>query len=597
MKISKLYSNEPLLFKEIKFNAGLNVILGEIRLEENQDKDTHNLGKTTVGRLIDFCLLSKRSKSFFLFKHIELFESFVFLLEIKLLDGSFLTLRRGVRSPSKISFKKHSSQYNDYSELDDEYWDHLNLPFEKAKHLLDGVLDLQALAPWGFRKFLGYLLRTQADYNDIFQLKKFVGKHVDWKPFIAHILGFDGNKIENHYQKKVELEKIKHEQVRLLYELGEDFYSVSKIDGLLLLKEAELDEKQSLLEQFDFKESDREATSKLVGDIENGIAELNSERYRKTASLQKIVKSLDDDRIVFDPEEAAMIFSESGIHFAGQIKKNYQQLIEFNKAITDERHELLLAEKEELEGEILIINNEIDKLYSNRNQVLKFLKETNLINKFKKINKDLVSLGADIELLKRHRETALRVSEIEGSVKAVSDAILALEAEIKDDVQSNSSDKGSLFSKIRIYFNSIVENVISRKAVLSTPLNSEGHIEFNVDILDSKGKATSAASGNTYKKLLCIAFDMAILRAYSEVKFPRFIFHDGIFESLDDRKKMLLIANIREYSAYGIQHIVTLIDSELPESKGNKFNFTENEIILKLHDEGDDGQLFMMPPW
>ncbi|WP_233450839.1 hypothetical protein [Xylella taiwanensis] len=42
--------------------------MAEIRLPENKQKDTDNLGKTTLGRLLDFCFLSKRNPKFFLFK-------------------------------------------------------------------------------------------------------------------------------------------------------------------------------------------------------------------------------------------------------------------------------------------------------------------------------------------------------------------------------------------------------------------------------------------------------------------------------------------------------------------------------------------------
>ena len=48
MKLSRLYSNKPDLFESLDFAQGLNVVMAEIRLPENREKDTHNLGKTTV---------------------------------------------------------------------------------------------------------------------------------------------------------------------------------------------------------------------------------------------------------------------------------------------------------------------------------------------------------------------------------------------------------------------------------------------------------------------------------------------------------------------------------------------------------------------
>ena len=104
--------------------------------------------------------------------------------------------------------------------------------------------------------------------------------------------------------------------------------------------------------------------------------------------------------------------------------------------------------------------------------------------------------------------------------------------------------------------------------------------------------------GHTYKKLLCIAFDLAVLRAHLNDKFPHFVFHDGVFESLDKRKKENLLSTLRQYSEMGIQSIITLIDSDLPE-RGDEEEpvFNEDEVVLRLHDEGDQGRLFRMKGW
>ena len=80
MKLSRLYSNKPDLFEPVEFVQGLNVVMAEIRLPENRNKDTHNLGKTTLGRLLDFSFLARRDSHFFLFKNIERFREFIFYL-------------------------------------------------------------------------------------------------------------------------------------------------------------------------------------------------------------------------------------------------------------------------------------------------------------------------------------------------------------------------------------------------------------------------------------------------------------------------------------------------------------------------------------
>src|ERR1700681_1986083 len=188
MRLSRLYSNKPELFAPVDFVPGLNVVLAEIRLPENRNKDTHNLGKTTLGHMLDFGFLADRDANFFLFRHLDLFKEFVFYLEIELFDASYLTVRRSVEEASKISFKKHEARHQDFTVLPRSEWDHFGMPFDRAREMLDSLLDWRALKPWSYRKGLGYLLRSQDDFRDVFKLLKFAAHHSDWKPFLAHIL-------------------------------------------------------------------------------------------------------------------------------------------------------------------------------------------------------------------------------------------------------------------------------------------------------------------------------------------------------------------------------------------------------------------------
>jgi uncharacterized protein YydD (DUF2326 family) len=597
MRLSKLYSNKPDLFGPIQFAVGLNVVLGQIRVPENKARDTHNLGKTTLGRLLDFCFLAGRDAKFFLFKHENIFGGFVFFLEIELGDGSFLTVRRSVAEASKASFKKHRTGGQDFSALIESSWDHSNVTFEKSRELLDALLDWRAVKPWSFRKGLGYQLRSQDDYRDVFQLRRFAAGHADWKPYLGHILGFNAPLVEQHYAKEQELEKKKAAAETLNGELGGSIQDVSKIEGILLLKQQEVEKKQVLLDAFDFRTRDRDTTKQLVDEIDADIAALNTRRYSLNQSRKKIVASLEEQVILFDPEEAKRLFSEAGILFEGQIKKDYEQLIAFNRAITDERRGYLVEEKDEIDNELKTISAELNRLGKRRSESLAFLSSTDIFAKFKRASDEMAALKADILVLQRQRDVLHRLQSLRSEIRQLNDDIKILQQGIEDDVEKQNGDKESLFSKIRLAFNEIVEEVIDRKALLSVAPNQEGHLEFRADILDEAGNATSAGLGHTYRKLLCIAFDLAVLRSHLNVAFPRFVFHDGVFESLDDRKKVKLMGVLRRLAGEGLQPIITLIDSDLPKDEGDEGKFEDEEIVLVLHDEGDDGRLFRMRAW
>jgi uncharacterized protein YydD (DUF2326 family) len=598
MKLSRLYSNKPQLFAPIDFVGGLNVVIAEIRLPENRKKDTHNLGKTTLGRLLDFGFLATRDNKFFLFKHLDIFKDFIFFLEIELTDASYLTVRRGVEEATKISFKKHEAKHQDFSQLPEASWDHFELPFERAQSMLDSLLDWRALKPWSYRKELGYLLRSQDDYRDVFQLQRFAGAHSDWKPFLAHLLGFNAELIDQHYKKEEELEKKQATVATIMNELGGSVEDLSKIEGLLLLKQQEAEKKQKLLDAFDFRAQDKGRTKQLVDEIDEHIADLNSRRYSLNQNRKKILTSLEEDQILFRPDEAEEIFREAGILFKDQIKKDFQQLIAFNKAITEERRGYLQVERVEIEAELKTINSELNTLGKRRSEMLAFLSATDIFSKYKQFSDEMVTLRADITSLERQRGFLAKLQELRAEIRAINEERERLQAQIEADVEHQNADGKSLFSTIRLFFSEIVEDVIDRKALLSVSPNREGHLEFKAEILDESGNTTSADLGHTYRKLLCIAFDMALLRARLDQKFPRFVYHDGALESLDDRKKNSLLSVIRNYAEMGIQTTITLIDSDLPaRSKGDEPVFAIDEIVLVLHDESEQGRLFRMKAW
>ncbi|WP_205928524.1 hypothetical protein [Rhizobium leguminosarum] len=119
----------------------------------------------------------------------------------------------------------------------------------------------------------------------------------------------------------------------------------------------------------------------------------------------------------------------------------------------------------------------------------------------------------------------------------------------------------SLFSRIRLQFNEIVEEAIDAKALLTVRVNQEGHLDFSAELLNDAGNATSD-HGFSYKKLLCIAFDLAILRAHLPKRSPA----------------------SRTLTAF------------LNRSRGEAVLYLD-EIVCTLDDEGDDGRPFRMPPW
>jgi hypothetical protein len=159
-------------------------------------------------------LLKGVSDKFFFYKEASKnkFLGYEFYLEILLNDRRYLTIKRGVESHTKISFKLNnlkSDGYILYEQLDK------NIPFDKAKSYLNDMLDFDFCkeTPYDFRKIVNYNLRLQGDYepknNTIFQLSKFTNKNDkdSWHALIFSLLGFDGNLLLQKYEIENDIKK------------------------------------------------------------------------------------------------------------------------------------------------------------------------------------------------------------------------------------------------------------------------------------------------------------------------------------------------------------------------------------------------------
>lgn len=596
MKLSRLYSNQEEEFPPIKFRPGLNVVLAQIRSPEDFDRDTHNLGKTTLAALIDFGLLKAVRRGHFLARHKDRFAGHVFFLELQLGPQSYVTIRRSVAEPTKISFLEGAQSVEDATSLGQESFKFWRLSFDRARQHLDGLLDVAVPDPWTYRHPIGYALRLQDDYQDVFQLDAHRGSHGDWKPFLAQLVGLDGLLVKEAYDATSAVDALDQAIKEVENELVDTANSLDQLEGIILVRQREVEGLSERLGKFDFREPDDSVSDELVGEIEVAIASLNERRYHLRMSHEAITATL-DDAITFDLRSVESVFSDAQVYFGDQIKKDYSDLVGFLRAISSERRVLLARELGEIADELAAIEEELLELNQRRISALASIREAETFAKFRKHTERLVDAKTTLGILERQRDQLARVRELKKRLaEAQHRRTTAVEA-VENNLSASAKMEGT-YRTIRLEFSRIVEAVLDRSAVMSSRINQKGNIEFSAEVLDDSGAATSADMGHTYKKLLCIAFDMAVFSSYLERKFVHFVYHDGVFESLDDRKKLCLVEEIRTQCDRGLQQVITLIDSDLPlDSEGKRLEFAADEVVRVLHDQGSAGRLFRSETW
>jgi uncharacterized protein YydD (DUF2326 family) len=586
MKLSKIYSNEP--FHEVVFNEGFNVILGQVTKPKDKNVDSHNLGKTTLIHVIDFLMLKQLNKEHFFNKHEKLFKDYVFFLEILLNSGKYLTIRRSVEEPTKISFKTHVEKYQNFLEFDK--WDDKNVSFVKAKELLNRYLAFDVLPDIDYRKTITYFLRSQKDYDDVFQLSKNF-KHKDWKPLLLDLLGFKGDIANSKYT----LEESREEKSKTISDLQKHFSvdtnEIDRIKGLIDIKSEEHNELQLKVDNFDFYQREKELNHELVETIETEIAESNALVYSLNYELSQIEESLRNN-LTYDINEVLAVFNETKVYFPDTLKRSYDELIDFNKKLSVERSKYLIERQEKLQKELTQLQGRLSELNANRSMYLKVLQNKDSFKKFKIYQQELVKSQSEIFRLQSQLEGLGNISRLKLNLDDIDNQIDAAKKSIEQQIVKGNE----LYVKIRKDFSKFIKEIINHPAIISITLNNEGNVEFNAEIQTANElETTSEGSGTTYKKILCAAFDLSILQNFINKSFYRFVYHDGILEGLDNRKKNNYIALVKRLcQEHRIQYILTSIQDDLPIlDTGQRMQFKDEEIALVLSDAGPGAKLFM----
>jgi uncharacterized protein YydD (DUF2326 family) len=602
MKLSKLYCNNK-DFKNITFNPiGINVIYADVKPIDKSKKDnSHSRGKTKVAELIDFLLLKKIDSKHFLLKNVNeknkvsIFIDYIFYLEIELNSEQFLTIKRSVNNNTKIAFalnNQKTDSYNPPQNFED------NIPIDKAKLILSNYLNFDFFfgKKYDYRKALSYILRTPPDdYKNVYQLSNFY-RHKDWKPFIFDLLGFDGELLSKKYENDEEIQEINGFIQTLKKEYNIEKKNRDNLVGEKISIEENIQNIQKKVDSFNFYEQDKKLIENGINLIEGEISNFNSISYNINYEIDRLKKSIQNE-FAFDIKKVNKVFEESQIYFGEQIKNDYQNLLDFNKKITSERNKLVQKVLKSKQVELNKINNSLQELNSKKENLLSVIQDTDIFKKFKthqkilaKSEEELIEVNEKIKsidlIFSKENEIEIKEDNIKETVNKIKELLLT--------TQDNKKYK-DIRTKFNHYFNHILND---EEAQISWHINKEGNVDFpSPKVFDkaTKNKETAKDEGTTYKKMLCVAFDLSILSSYNNQSYFRFVFHDDVLSQQDNGIKIRLLELINKIcSEYKLQYLLTVIKSDLPSNDVNDeiIYFKKNEIILELNDLNEKGTLF-----
>ncbi|MBP7542168.1 MAG: DUF2326 domain-containing protein [Ignavibacteriaceae bacterium] len=593
MKLSKLYSNKA--FHNTEFNLGLNVIFADVKAKASPNS-SHSIGKTKFIRLLDFLLLKKVvPKKHFLTSTKDnetntlKFNGYEFYLELLLNSGSYLTIKRTVADSSKISLKLSESSVSGF-EIP-KSWDFESIGIDEAKEKLNEYLNFDFFKRnpgLDYRDTINYSLRIpdEGDYTDLFKLSKFTFDEKKWKTFMFSLLGFDSTVVAEKYIVEEEI-KQKNKVIREQEE-GFNINSNQKdeVEGFIQVLTKSKQEKIQELDSLNFYNQDNKIIVELVDEIETKIGELNKHSYNLQFEVKKITESLKSD-FSFDFELIKEVFGEVELHFPDQLAKSYEELIEFNKQITVERKDLLKETLSKKTEELREVKISLFNLNKEKEKFRDVIQDNSIIKKLKEYQNELIGLEHEIARHEAQLDSIKIIESKKSEIDKLGDELKIAVQKLSAIIDNTSSNPK--YIRVRNYFSEFARAILNYPAIISISKNSNNNVEYGYRVGETK-----KGDGNTYRKMLCVAFDLAILAEYSSESYFKFVYHDDVFSNQENKIRIRLLNLIKEYcTKYNIQYILSIIKDDLPRDQNdNPIMFTDEEIIMELHDRDNSGKLF-----
>ncbi|MGF1534718.1 MAG: DUF2326 domain-containing protein, partial [Bernardetiaceae bacterium] len=229
-------------------------------------------------------------------------------------------------------------------------------------------------------------------------------------------------------------------------------------------------------------------------------------------------------------------------------------------------------------------NAKLIELNKEREQFRELIQDTTLFKKYTTYQKRVVEIEKELSRYDTQLEAIEEMEKQKDTIETIEKTDLET---VKDQLKEilDNTVKNELYMKIRRTFSEIVRRVLQEEASITIKPNSTYNIDFIPDFPNS-----AKADGATYYKILCIAFDLAVLINYRDKSHFRFVYHDDVISGDDNGVKSRLIEVVSEIAErYDIQYIFSAIKDNIP-----PFVDISKHIILELHDREDKGKLFKM---
>lgn len=537
------------VIRKIDFQGGVNLIIDKSSLNDSKTETGNNVGKTTVLRLIDFCLGGKKEKIYqdaeFRGRNEDQNKVKKFLEENGVCIELILTKTLINTDSKKIIVRRNFLTFNSkIQEINSiQINNNDNFKLELAELIFDSRLDKPS-----FREVICRNIRYEST-----ALNKTIKpldhlSNAEYEAIYLYWLGIDSDsnkikvtsdlKIEETYCKQIEnshgsnLNRIKQEII---------FYD-KKIKILNMQRD-----------KFNLNKNYSDDLKRL-NEIKEALNKLKTQIVSLTMKQSFIIESqLELDKTLPNIDKTAVksVYLEAKA-LLPDLHKRFEEVLAFHISMTEEKKKFIGRELSQISDDLAGYEKESKTLLQEEVILSEKLEKTGALEELEKLIRQLTERHEERGRLKKLEEL---LEKSKNKIDKWTDDLQVINQELKN----KNSEIERKITKFNHYFSLLSDRLYSKPFALSHEFikySERTNLKLSINGLE-KNPGTGGKRGEI------IAFDLAYIQFAEELNIPHmnFILHDQI-ENIHDNQISAVLLDVVQ--GINCQYIVPVLKDKLP---------------------------------
>ncbi|MFA6944273.1 MAG: DUF2326 domain-containing protein [Pedobacter sp.] len=561
LKLIKLYSDDG-AFKEVSFNAGINLICGEKSINPDgtiSSRKQNGVGKSLVIELINFCLLKGSYYSRVPSVNDEYLHKDSYVnLHFRFNDKDFIFSRN---KRGKIRIKEDGEDFIEYS-------------FDDAKEILNKILGFTN-TPISARDYISFMIKEEdysykkfaefykANYSDLLKI------HFYFFDLPVEVLGGIKKAFEEYSVAQGAIRKLNQElsakdlDIKKLRAIQNQFETeVKSIEGELSYSEA--------VENLQSSNSD-------INKEEQELNKLIMQKKQQELQLLEVsdLTSFFGEDFYVDDEDLKLVYNKYKQGLGDFIKKDLEELKQFRNQVVEFKNELLKEKKSALEIELVALQKQIDEKQDRISKNYKIMLDTtsnNMVKNFQLFKDKFSQLEDHTSNIKMFD----RQEKIKEESKTVFTELVAKISKRKAEIQKIEESFKKTFTGIHQAIMGSSECDFSFNA--KNIFKAKSYFQFNIYIQGQGSKGVN--------QMQSVIYDLSILEnEYTTKNNLGCIIHDNlIFGSVDKDSSIKTLNYLNGLNPATFQYIATVNKDDFNyEELKEEFSFDPSKnVVIEL---------------